>query len=128
MAQESMWGDIPKRGKGIKLPFDYLREQAFILSEMYASNIIGEVIQDFSSSGKVSIDFNIRVPPLGSYSYSLLNVAHGIDIYPLMIHGFVNKTDYKCVDENEFKHDLREVLSSPQVKKVIENILTLIKK
>ncbi|MCK4446283.1 MAG: hypothetical protein KAW56_04295 [Candidatus Marinimicrobia bacterium] len=128
MVEESMWGEVPQSGKGIKLPFDYLREQAIILSEMYAHNLIGNVTQDVSSSGKVSIDFDIRVPPLGSYSYSLLKVVHGLDIYPLMIYGLANKTEYKCVDEKEFKHDLRELLSSPQVKKVIENILTLIKK
>lgn len=128
MAQESMWGEIPKSGKGIKRPFDYLNEQADILTSTYAWEVRGEVTQEISSGGRVSIDFDILVPSLGSYRYSLLKVTHRLKIYPLILYSLANNKDYKCEDEEQFKQALRETLSSPTVKEVIGDILTLLKK
>jgi len=128
MAQESMWGEAPKRGKGIKRPSDYLDEQADILSRMYSYDVRGEVTQEVSSSGRISIDFDIYVPSLGSYRYSLLKVTHGLGIYPLILRDLANNKNYKCEDEEQFKQALRETLSSPVAREVIKDILTLLKK
>ena len=128
MAQESMWGEVPKSGKGIKRPFDYLDEQADILSRTYSWDVRGEVTQEVSSSGRISIDFDIYVPSLDSYRYSLLRVTHRLGIYPLTLRDFTNNKDYKCEDEEQFKQALRETLSSPAVREVIKDILTLLKK
>lgn len=128
MARESMWGEVPKSGKGIKRPSDYLDEQAAILSRIYTYDLRGEVTQEVSSGGRISIDFDIYVPSLGSYRYSLLKVTHRLGIYPLILYDLANNKDYTCEDEEQFKQALRETLSSPVVRKVIEDILTLIKK
>jgi len=45
-----------------------------------------------------------------------------------VLYGLVTKKDYKCEDEAAFKRALREILSSAEVKKVLEDILTIIKK
>ena len=128
MVEESMWGAAPQSGKGIKLPSEYLDEQATILTKMYGYKLRGDVTQSVLSTGRITIDFDIIVPSLSSYRYSLLKVMHDLEIYPLTLYGLANKTDYKCHNEEEFKDSLKEVLSSGQVRTVIENILTLIKK
>ncbi len=127
MAQESMWGDVPKGGKGIKRPLDYLNEQADILSRMYTYDLRGEVTLDISG-GRISIDFSILVPSLDSYRYSILKVRHRLGIYPLTLYDLVNNKNYECEDEEQFKQALRETLSSPAIRRVIEDILTLLKK
>ena len=128
MSEESMWGEIPKSGKGIKRPLDYLNEQANILSRTYKSELIGDVTQEVNSAGRMTFDFDIRVPPLGSYRYSLLRVLHSMDIYPLTMYDLANKVDYKCNDEAQFEDSLRTILSSSKVREVIGKILTLMGK
>ena len=128
MAQESMWGNVPRGGKGVKRPLDYLNEQADILSRMYSYDLRGEVGQEISSGGRITIAFDIFVPSLASYRYSILKVTHGLGIYPLVLYDLANDKNYRCDDEEHFKEALRETLSSPAVGKVIQDILTLIKK
>jgi hypothetical protein len=128
MMEESMWGEIPERGKGIKLPYDYVEEQAVILTKLYNGKLVGEATKSVSSTGRITVELDILVPDLGPYSYSVLRLSHGLGIYPFVLSGLVNKKEYRCEDETGFKRALQDILSSAEVRKILEQILTIIKK
>jgi len=87
------------------------------------------VVQTWNAGGFIAHSFNVDVPALGGYQYTLFNVRHtpaGYPVYVDMRPG--QSTDMtpsrakEIADEGEFRNWLRETLHSDEVKRIIENL------
>ncbi len=119
MNQKSMWGDLGKVEK-MKGPAAYLREQAKFLNESMDYRIQGEVqvIQD-KKREHFLINFDVVVPEINHYRYTLLQVEHPMDIYPLSIEVYVSEKTFECSTEQQFLDTLQKILSSAVATNVI---------
>ena len=66
---------------------------------------------------------DIVASALDGYSYEVLAILHGMDLYPLEVHDNVNAKTYNVKDEEEFIRILEGILSSPGVHKVISVLI-----
>lgn len=123
MTVKSMWGDLGSLEE-IRTPMKYLRDQATALSELTENVLVGEVIYGWGTGGEFTIELRIVVPNLNSYRYSILEVKHPIEIYPLRMYDYATQTRYECKNEEEFLADLESILSSPAVRKVITTLIS----
>jgi hypothetical protein len=114
-AQPDLWGDI--QVSDVRTPVAILREQAALLGAKTQQVIEAQVEtqiynKDFEHS------FNLVVPALGYYKYSLFAVRHDVDLYPVhLAPGSFAKT------EDDFVKWLGRRLSSPETRKIIGNLL-----
>ena len=76
---------------------------------------------------RLSSTLIIVVPSLNDYRYSLLNVTHSLDLYPVRITNYIDNSSHDCNSEKEFIDKLREILSSPKVRKALITLKSLSK-
>jgi hypothetical protein len=96
-----------------------MREQAALLGEK-TQNLI-EAMVDTTAFGRDFVhSFVLNVPVLGGYRYTLFEVTHGPELYPVTV---VPAKSVVLEDEPAFLEWLRGVLSSPETKKLIGNLL-----
>jgi hypothetical protein len=115
-AQSDLWGEI---GTTVtRSPVSILREQAALLGSK--TNNFVEARVDTSTFRDTFIHaFNIVVPAL-DYTYQLFSVQHGVDMYPIEVpspHTTLNSEDV-------FQQWLHDKLSSPETRKIIQNLLS----
>ena len=65
------------------------------------------------------IDLDVVVPEINHYRYTLLQVEHPMDIYPLTIAVYVSEKKFECSTEQQFLDTLQKILSSVVVTNVI---------
>jgi hypothetical protein len=153
-SNKNLWGDLPNI-ETLRTPYTLLKEQASILSEITKGLLIGEVIHNQKDKLFVII-LRIKAPSLNNYTYSVLEVQYPIQLYPVFVKnlasdnfnnleknlmnaannplmsfvdygGFLENQGYnKCFSEEEFENALGEILSSPEVKRVISGLLAQI--
>lgn len=152
--KKNLWGDLPNT-ETIRTPYTILKEQASILNEITAGLLIGEVIHNQKDKFFVMI-LRIKVPSLNNYTYSVVEVQHSIQLYPVFVNNLASDNfnnleknlmkaannplmsilDYggrlenqgyrKCFSEEEFEKALAAILSSSEVKRVISALLAQI--
>ncbi|AFZ17530.1 hypothetical protein [Allocoleopsis franciscana] len=148
-SKKNLWGELPNP-ETIRTPYAILKEQASLLSEITNGLLIGEVIN--SQNGKFFVKIlRIKAPSLNNYTYSVVEVQHLIQLYPVFVknltsdpltnatdfiqslmgdlkgYGLLEKQGYnKCSSEEEFENALGEILSSQEVKQVISALLAQI--
>lgn len=148
-SKKNLWGELPKT-ETIRTPYTILKEQASILSEITNGLLIGEVINSQNDKFFVKI-LRIKAPSLNNYTYSVVEVQHLIQLYPVFIKnltsepitkatalidslrfdvripGLLEDQGYKkYVSEEEFENALGQILSSKEVKQVISALLAQI--
>ena len=103
MTKKSLWGDL-RELEEVKFPKNHLQEQARLLSEATDYVLNCEVPQVLTAaSGNFVYQLDIIAPALNSYSYTILEISHGIDPYPLRLTDFVNQRgSIECKDEKAF--------------------------
>lgn len=125
MAQESFWGDLSDLAT-VKAPVAFLREQANVLSDASGNVLRGEVT---SSTSRISNELHLRLdivaPGLNNYRYTVLRLSHKnpAQLYPLQLSGTINHETIECHTEEAFLAQLKRILSSPTVRRVIETLL-----
>ncbi|RZK18399.1 MAG: hypothetical protein EOO56_16175 [Hymenobacter sp.] len=118
---QSLWGELPAV-EAIRLPVVILREQAEKLNELTNGLLKGEVPTGKTHDG-LRHHLLIVAPSLDNYSFSVLQVTHGIIVYPVFVYDTVGETNYRCDNEDEFIKVISEVLSSDSVHKIIKALL-----
>ena len=135
MSAENLWGEIPSTGT-LKTPIAILREQAGVLGAM-----TNNVLEGDASIGRKGTRFQLTLvivaPALDNYRMAILGVEHDMTLYPLTITDFIGaypRTDIeevmgvtheiRCKDEGEFKSELRTILSSDPVHRIIQSLLS----
>lgn len=126
-SQKSLWGDL-SQPTIVRTPFTILKEQASILSEATSGLLVGDVwrFQDHGQQNAVSnLILRIVAPSLDNYHYSILEVTHDIKLYPLTLNSLTtNSYEEQCDSEEAFEKALGEILSSPEVRKIISALLS----
>jgi hypothetical protein len=148
-SKKNLWGELPNP-ETIRTPYTILKEQASILSEITNGLLIGEVINNQKDKYFVNI-LRIKAPSLNNYTYSVVEVQHLIQLYPVFVKNLTSEPITKATDlidslrfdvripgmledqgyekyssEEEFEKALGQILSSQGVKKVISALLAQI--
>jgi hypothetical protein len=116
----SLWGTIPLDST-IKPPIAILKEQATALTEQTGGLLEGRVFSETIGSRFYGY-LDIYVPTIG-YAYRVLNIAHEILFYPVSISSEVTNRRRDAADESALLKALNEILSSPEVHKVVVALL-----
>ena len=126
MTVNSLWGEI-ENPPTEKLPIVILKEQSQELKEITKGLLEGHISQSTIKDGLL-LSFSINAPTLNNYRYSVLEVSHGIvDVYPLGVRSSSESWGKnKCNTVEEFKSKLKEIFSTPEVKRVISGLLAQI--
>jgi len=124
----------------MKAPVTILKEQALLLQDKTQGIIHAKVRrlneipeQDHSQNNeRFTYEFYLRAPAIGDYEYSLFNITHGIELYPIEFtldkeikHEF-NPLDtdmYVTRSERDFLELLRKIFSAKKTRKVIHAML-----
>lgn len=128
MAVQDLWGEISLT-ETVRTPVTILREQAALL-EKKTENVLQANVKIAASGNGFSASFDIIAPSLDDYSYRVLIIDYPVVMYPVIIQDNVTEEDIKkntmyreCRDEESFIQVLGEILSHPQVKKVVANLV-----
>ena len=132
MAAQNLWGQIPSTGS-IRAPILILREQAGLLGQATNNILQGDVTilkqRDYSITGGIVREYDFQVtlsivaPALDNYRIAIVQVLHGIKIYPLTVRNLTNNTENDCGDEVSFLNAIREILSSEETHRIIQSLL-----
>jgi len=118
---ENLWGDLPT-AEGLRTPVFLLREQAEVFTKAYKGVLTGRV-----STTRSGVDLNhhlqIVAPALGQYTFGILSVTHGVQIYPAVVINLLTNVSEQTNDEADLKVKVGKILSSAQVHKVIGGLL-----
>jgi len=113
----------------VRTPVSILREQAALLGKK-TKGLVEATVDTDASGGSFIHRFKLVVPALDNYTYELFSISNGIDFYPVEAYGFQNRLKFGSMvsmstlrSEDEFLDWLQEILSSPETKKIIANIL-----
>jgi hypothetical protein len=123
MSKEDLWGDLPEVER-IKTPFVILKEQSELLTEKTNGLLVGEVSGEQTGT-QFDYSLNIVAPTLNNYTYTIVNMTHGITLYPLVLRG-MNK-GFSCDNEEKFKEYLHEIFTLSTTHDVISKLLAHIK-
>lgn len=125
MPSDDLWGELPIREK-LRTPASILREQAAILEKKTDGLLLGRVRREVTEE-TFSMYLYIVAPALNNYSYRVLGVDHQIELYPLEVFDFATGDEFDCQDESAFKAQLKEILSSDSVRKVVIGLLAQVR-
>ena len=122
MPTEDLWGDLPEADASVK-PGTVLQEQAGLLASK-TRNVIEGFIQTHAVERGVILDFSIRCPALDNYTMHLIRLEHELlHIYPLSLTDMVHDMVYNVDSETALRAVLKQVFTSPEVRKVIAALL-----
>jgi hypothetical protein len=111
-------------------PLSILREQAGLLGKRTRGVLKGEV-ETWNPGSDIAHSFNIVVPSLGGYKYTLFSIHHPPTGYPVYVDmaleasssgGIPIEVVVRMSDENEFRNWLRHIFHSDEVKRIVENL------
>lgn len=134
---EDLWPDLNLAP--VVTPLSILREQAALLGKRTKGVLRGEV-ETWGAGERISNSFNIVVPSLGDYKYTLFGVHYFptgypvyVDIKPYTSISEINlaseinpiempSSSRRIANENEFRNWLRLIFHSDEVKSIVENL------
>ena len=132
---EDLWPDL--NPVAIVTPASILKTQAAALSHKSNGLLQGEV-QTWAQRENIYHRFNLVVPALENYRYSLLRIHHLPTIYPVyvddspipVVEGFdtswnaaEERTTYVLQDEDSFREWLRKAFAAPETKRILESLV-----
>ena len=141
MKTEDLWGDLGLQEE-IDTPASILKKQAALLSERTNNIVQARVVPRISVLHQRSgvppsapgrgfeYDFDLVVPPLEGYIYTLLRIEHDVSLYPVSIYeifrGFYpsgSGDGLVCMNEEEYLANLGAILSSDDVHAIIRSLV-----
>lgn len=125
-SEVGLWGVLPTPGSE-KSPKQILAEQADALTDAVNRDLYGKVEVEREEHNMV-VSLSIVAPALNHFEAGIVQVRHGVLIYPLRVIDMVRATEWKtCNNENEFKAELAKVLQAEHTKKVISSLLVQVR-
>ena len=122
MSAENMWGEIVDPVNQ-RTPTSILREQAAILNQLTKGVLIGSIEQEPAANNTLIYIFAITAPAINNHKFAILTVQYSITIYPLTLTDRTTQVQRQCLNEEAFTTNLKGILSSTQVKRVISALL-----
>lgn len=136
-----LWPDGLEPGT-TRTPVSILREQAALLGQKTNNLVVarvstytvtgpvldlrrpGQHVSDIESPGQFGYTLKLVAPALDNYTFRLFTIEHGMDLYPVKLRfGLAEQKEYEAASEEQFIAVLKEVLSSPETKRVIQTLL-----
>lgn len=119
---KNLWGDL-KNLERVRTPKSILEDQAGYLTQATEGELVGEV-----EGGKLGRDFqydlNVRVPSLNNYTYTILAIAHSLELYPVRVTSQRPPESINCLDQASFEGAIESILSSQEVKLVLSRLVS----
>jgi hypothetical protein len=123
--EKSYWGDL-KNLQTPPTPVSFLKEQLSYLYKDTDGRLKGKIGMGTIVGREFTYSLSIVAPSINNYEKLILEIAHNLVPYPVMILDRVNNKNYSCNDEITYLKTLEEILSSPGVIGVIKGLLSLI--
>ena len=127
MGTESLWGNLTvDEIADFETPVSILKSQAAQLSRI-TKNVVKANIDLISGdpSGQFRYDFDVVVPALDNYVYTLFRISHSMRLYPVRITvTHANPSyDLECEDRQAFVQTVESILSSERVHTIVRSLL-----
>jgi len=120
---DNLWGDLPNAEEG-PTPRGILRQQADILTSQTRGMLSGAV-ETTVVEGDVVVKLLLIAPYLGNYEVEIVTVRYsGVYVSPLDVFSSVQGRGATCIDIEEFKAYLSEILQSTEVREAVAALLT----
>lgn len=105
----------------IETPLQILRKQASLVGTKTGNLLVGSVSRNVAADGDFQLSFYLVAPALDNYRYKLLQVWHGIGLYPVTTMGVQRLIKLKNAEE--FKEYLRSTFASEDTINIIRSLL-----
>lgn len=123
MAAKNLWGDLSDM-QSVRTPVALLIEQSEFLTNTMEGVLVGRVHKlKMIGTEDFIYDFDVVVPNLNDYIYTLLRISHPVELYPVDLSAAKPPTVVTCENEKDLEEAVSAVLSSAQVKAVISSLL-----
>jgi hypothetical protein len=127
MSSKNLWGDVTSAAP-VRTPTTILKEQATALTEMTKGTLFGKVNVSTDLEGGFEILLSIIAPAINNYTFEVVLVEHGIELYPAKMVAawdrFKPGKEVKCKNEDELTDALGRILGSDQVTRVIMSLIS----
>lgn len=125
MEEQSLWGNLALE-EAVETPVSILKSQAALLAKM-TSNVINAYVKlaTRSLTEEFQYDFNLLVPVLDNYVFTLFRIRHGMRLYPVTIEFIYTsgKANITCPDRETYVGNVEMILSSDGVHSIIRSLL-----
>ncbi|WP_295390093.1 hypothetical protein [uncultured Thiodictyon sp.] len=118
----NLWGSLPEVSP-VLAPVAILREQGQMLAQATKGLLYAEARFQPASSG-FEVAMRIVAPSLNNYTYEILRVGHGVELYPAWVTA--DAEPIECHDERAFEEAVAKVLQSDRVRRAISGLLAQI--
>jgi hypothetical protein len=111
------------------VPKALMVEQANFFNEMTKNVLVAKVRTRTAFEGTISLfyhEFDISVPSLGNYTFTLFTVKHGIDLFPVEIYFDLNGDNMGEFEASEFDAALKSILTNKRTVDAINGLLAQI--
>jgi hypothetical protein len=115
MSTTDFWGVLPV--EPLRTPLTIMREQAALLGRR-TNGVLEAEVQTSVDEQEFIHSFDLVVPSLQFYRYTLFRVRHGAMIYP------VRAGVGDLQNETAFTNWLKTILTSGKTQKIIANLLS----
>ena len=124
MSTENLWGSLDGFKK-IKTPLSIVREQGELLTQA-TQGILEGYVKIESQAENIRFSFSIIATRLNQYRYEVLKVSHPVTIYPVVVLNTVERKRSweECLSEEIFLSKIKSILSSSEMRRVIESLLS----
>lgn len=121
MPATSLW-ELPDVSQ-IRTPALLLKEQAQALVRLTNAVLEGRVTSGVSPDGSLSHRLQVVAPLLNGYTYTVVEIEHGVDPYPLRFLSPATRGFVECRTEAELQERLKLTLTSEPIKNAIGGLL-----
>ncbi len=121
----NIWENFNFKDRKGKSAYDYLKsQQTSFISK--SGGVLSIEIESKDSTDYQSLTYDLYVisESLGGYRKKILSVIEGnkTDYFPVTIISDLNDKVSSFVDENDFLYKIEEMLTTPSIKRTIENL------
>ena len=114
----------------IETPKDIMTVQAGLLDKhtnrMLVASVATKAVGNTIAGNTIRVSFNIYVPGIQpGYEVELFYASHDLTIYPAEIGGIITNSTITCANAEDFKRELRRLLSSDRTQNIISSLLNL---
>lgn len=117
---ESLWPELVEAEE--RSPADVLKEQAAALNRQTKHLLRARVYMHTGLGRTLKADFDIIVPTLDDYTYTLLTVEYPVLMYPVQVTSA--RSMPKLATEQEFKDWLRSFFASDETRRIVGALLS----
>ena len=126
-----MWPTSITEPTTVTPPIAVLKKAAMELSKKTNGLLTGHIetaaaFPTLPGSSDLTHAFFIVATALNEYQYKLLDVRHGINLYPANVHpreGLPNDLNRKAENPEKLERALQEVFASPKVVEIVQSLL-----